>query len=56
MFTKAGLMTRPERVVVLGAGLIVNQIEWFLLAIAVVSCFTLFQRLFTIRDMLDKAG
>ena len=56
VFTKAGLMTRPERVVVLGAGLIVNQIEWFLLAIAVVSCFTLFQRLFTIRDMLDKAG
>ena len=56
VFTKAGLMTRPERVVLLGAGLIVNQIEWFLLAIAVVSCFTLFQRLFTIRDMLDKAG
>lgn len=56
VFTKAGLMTRPERVVLLGVGLIVNQIEWFLLAIAVVSCFTLFQRLFTIRDMLDKAG
>ncbi len=56
VFTKAGLMTRPERVVLLGAGLIVDQIEWFLLAIAVVSCFTLFQRLFTIRDMLDKAG
>ena len=56
VFTKAGLMTRPERVVLLGAGLIVNQIEWFLLAIAVVSCFTLFQRLLTIRDMLDKAG
>ncbi|MDA1129480.1 MAG: CDP-alcohol phosphatidyltransferase family protein [Chloroflexi bacterium] len=56
VFTKAGLMTRPERVVLLGVGLIVNQVEWFLLAIAVVSCFTLFQRLFTIRDMLDKAG
>ena len=56
VFTKAGLMTRPERVVLLGAGLISNQIEWFLLAIAVVSCFTLFQRLFTIRNMLDKAG
>ena len=56
VYTKAGLMTRPERVVLLGTGLIVNQIEWFLLAIAVVSCFTLFQRLFTIRDMLDKAG
>ena len=56
VFTKAGLMTRPERVVLLGAGLIIGQIEWFLLAIAVVSCFTLFQRMFTIRDMLDKAG
>ncbi len=56
VFTKAGVMTRPERVVLLGVGLIVGQIEWFLLAIAVVSCFTLFQRMFTIRDMLDKAG
>ena len=56
VFTKAGVMTRPERVVLLGVGLIVGQIEWFLLAIAIVSCFTLFQRMFTIRDMLDKAG
>ena len=56
VFTKAGLMTRPERVVLLSAGLISNQIDWFLLAIAVVSCFTLFQRLFTIRNILDKAG
>ena len=56
VFTRGGVMTRPERVVLLGVGLIVGQIERFLLAIAVVSCFTLFQRLFTIRDMLDKAG
>ena len=56
VFTKGGLMTRPERVVLLGVGLIVGQIEWVLLAIAVVSCFTLFQRMFTIRDMLDKTG
>jgi len=56
VFTKAGLMTRPERVVLLCVGLIIGQIEWILLAIAVVSCFTLFQRLFTIRDMLDKTG
>ena len=56
VFTRGGVMTRSERVVLLGVGLIVGQIEWFLLAIAVVSCFTLFQRLFTIRDMLDKAG
>ena len=56
VFTKAGLMTRPERVVLLGIGLIIGQIEWVLLAIAVVSCFTLFQRMFTIRDLLDKTG
>ena len=41
VFTKAGLMTRPERVLLLGVGLIVGQIEWMLLVIAVVSCLTL---------------
>ena len=56
VFTRAGIMTRPERVVLLGVGLLVNQIEWFLLAIAAVSCVTLFQRMFTIRSMLDKGG
>ena len=56
VFTKAGLMTRPERVLLLGVGLIVEQIEWMLLVIAVVSCLTLFQRLFTIRAILDKTG
>ena len=56
VFTKDGLMTRPERVVLLGVGLIVGPIEWFLLGIAAVSCFTLFQRMFTIRAMLDKTG
>jgi len=40
----------------MGVCIIVGQIEWVLLAIAVVSCFTLFQRMFTIRDMLDKTG
>ncbi len=54
VFTRAGIMTRPERVVLLGVGLLADQIEWFLLAIAVVSCVTLFQRLFTIRRMLNK--
>ena len=53
VFTRAGIMTRPERVVLLGAGLLSGQIEWFVLAIAVVSCFTLFQRMFTIRRMLS---
>ena len=54
VFTKAGIMTRPERVVLLGIGMLADQIEWFLLAIAVVSCVTLFQRMFTIRDMLNE--
>ena len=56
VFTRAGVMTRTERVVLLGAGLLAGQIEWFLLGIAIVSCLTLFQRLFTIRDMLSKGG
>ncbi len=55
-FTRAGLMTRTERVVLLGVGLLVQQIEWFLLAIAVVSCITLWQRMFAIRDLLNKGG
>ena len=54
IFTRAGLMTRPERVMLLGIGLLAGQAVWFLLVIAVVSCFTLFQRMFTIRDMLNK--
>ena len=56
VFTRAGIMTRPERVLLLGAGLISNQIVWFALAIAVVSCVTLFQRMFTIRSYLNKGG
>lgn len=56
VFTRAGLMTRPERVVLLGLGLIIDQIVWILVAIAAVSCFTLFQRLFTIRHKLSKGG
>ena len=55
-FTRAGLMTRTERVVLLGVGLLVQQIEWFLLFIAVVSCITLWQRMFAIRDLLNKGG
>jgi hypothetical protein len=49
-------MTRPERVVLLAFGLLIDQIVWILLAIAVVSCVTLFQRMFTIRDKLSKGG
>ncbi len=54
--TRAGLMTRPERVVLLGIGLMIHQIEWVLLVVAVVSGFTLLQRLFTIRGLLNKGG
>lgn len=60
--TRDGVMTRTERVVLLGAGLIVdhflgfNLMAWVLVAIAAVSCFTLFQRMFTIRNMLDQKG
>jgi len=54
--TRAGLMTRPERVVLLGIGLVIHQIEWVLLVVAVVSGFTLLQRLFTIRGLLNKGG
>ena len=55
-YTRAGLMTRTERVILLGAGLLFQQIEWFLLFIAIVSCITLWQRLFAIRDLLNKGG
>ena len=61
-FTRSGLMTRTERVVILGVGLVVDGLVsfplmfWILLLIALVSCFTLFQRLFTIRQILDKGG
>ncbi len=60
-FTRAGVMTRTERVLLLGAGLIVGQLVWefmlaVLVAVAAISCFTLFQRMFTIRDLLTKGG
>ena len=60
VFTRAGVMTRTERVILLGAALLLSWVPWLLLgilvAIAAVSCYTLFQRMFTIRDMLDKQG
>ena len=56
VFIRSGLMTRPERVVLLGVGLLIDQIFWVLLIIAAVSCFTLFQRMFTIRGRLDEGG
>ena len=56
VFSRAGLMTRTERVILLGIGLLIGQIFWVLLLIAVVSCFTLFQRMFTIRRELNQGG
>lgn len=56
VFSRAGLMTRPERVVLIGVGLLINQMIWVLVLIAAVSCFTLFQRMFTIRRELGQGG
>ena len=56
VFSRAGLMTRTERVILLGIGLLIGQIFWVLLLIASVSCFTLFQRMFTIRRELNQGG
>lgn len=59
-FTRSGIMTRTERVIILGAGLIaegllpVPVMVWVLWVIAGVSCFTLFQRMFTIRAILER--
>lgn len=61
-FTRSGIMTRPERVAILGAGLIAEGLApvpimvWILWLIAGVSCFTLFQRMFTIRGILERPG
>ena len=61
-FTRAGIMTRTERVAILGAGLIAEGLSpvpimvWVLWLIAGVSCFTLFQRMFAIRRILEQQG
>ena len=60
VFTRAGLMTRSERVVILGSGLIAEGLApipvmvWVLWLIAAISCLTLFQRLFVIRGVLER--
>ncbi len=61
-FTRDGVMTRTERVIILGVGLIADGLTafplmpWILLAIAVVSCFTLFQRMWAIKGLLEKGS
>ncbi len=54
--TRTGLMTRPERVVLLALGLIIGlrAIEVILIVIAAVSFFTLLQRLYQIRRALNE--
>ena len=54
--TRTGLMTRPERVVLLSLGLILGlrAMEIILIVIAAVSFFTLFQRLFHIKRALEE--
>ena len=63
VFIRSGLMTRTERVIILGGGLFLDGLTpafalmpWILLVIALVSCFTLFQRMFTIRGHLESAA
>jgi CDP-diacylglycerol--glycerol-3-phosphate 3-phosphatidyltransferase len=43
---KEGLFTRPERVIVLGVGLMIDQARIALWVLAVVSVFTALQRLY----------
>lgn len=60
VFTRSGLMTRSERVVILGSGLIAEGLApipvmvWVLWLVAAISCLTLFQRMFVIRRILEK--
>ena len=58
VFSRTGLMTRPERVVLLSLGLILGQrpLEVILIVIVAVSTFTLLQRLFHIRGALGEHG
>ena len=54
--TRTGLMTRPERVVLLSLGLILGlrPLEIILIVIAAVSALTLLQRLYHIQRSLDR--
>ena len=55
VFTRTGLMTRPERVVLLSLGLILGlrSLEIILVVVAAVSTLTLVQRLLVIRHALN---
>jgi CDP-diacylglycerol--glycerol-3-phosphate 3-phosphatidyltransferase len=51
---KSGLFTRPERVIVLALGLLINQLMIALLIIAALSIVTVLQRLSIIRRQLKN--
>ena len=52
---KVGIMTRPERVLVLAAGLLLDQVTVALVIIAVFAAFTSFHRFWHIYRALPKA-
>ena len=59
VFTKTGLMTRPERVAMLSLGLVLGlrALEIILIVIAAVSFVTLLQRMFYVnRALMDRRG
>ena len=58
VFTRDGVMTRTERVIFLGVGLLFGWIPWLLIAltaIAAVCLFYVFQGVLPFRGMRDKA-
>ena len=54
--TRAGFMTRPERVVILGVCVAVGYPEIAMLVIAVVSAPTLVQRVWHIKRRIEQAS
>jgi CDP-diacylglycerol--glycerol-3-phosphate 3-phosphatidyltransferase len=53
---REGLFTRPERVILLALGLIIDQTRIVLWILAVLANFTALQRLFAVWRRLDRGG
>ena len=51
---REGLFTRPERVIVLGAGLIVDQVRIALWILAVLANLTVLERVWVVRQRLRE--
>jgi CDP-diacylglycerol--glycerol-3-phosphate 3-phosphatidyltransferase len=51
---REGLFTRPERVIVLGAGLIIDQMRIALWVLAIVAGFTALQRLYVVWERFRR--